>query len=310
MKKYLVLVVALHFAFAANAQLLGSVNFDPKNLVQIKDSVLLSNQLFEETIRSAFFLSRQSFQVSDKKTGDRYGLNNKDEFGTEITLGVKVRNGYILTDKAIRPWEYNAKFETYKENYNPVPYASEYSEFNSTVKYDALDIAQPNELLTESLYFVSSDCLSGKGLAVDCTKGEKEGWLVWIGTDKDDDLNKTANLRLTCYSKTVETDENGNVDVETPDGQNILGGIYVVPVNTAIGILEFRICGVIMENNGKWSIRFPFIGKEKFLKPANDNDKQEEIVDGSKDDLTPIDDIYSPKSSKDKKSKKKSKKKN
>lgn len=266
-------------------------------------------QWIEETTKSAFFLSRQSFQVSDKKTGDLYGLNNKDEFGTEITLGMKVRNGYILTDKAIRPWEYNAKFETYKENYDPVPYASEYSEFNSTVKYDTLDIAQPNELLTESLYFVSSDCLSGKGLAVDCTKGEKEGWLVWIGTDKDDDLNKTANLRLTCYSKKVEANESGNIVVEAPDDQNILGGIYVAPVNTAIGVIEFQICGVIMEKDGKWSIHFPFIGKEKMLKPTQDEEKQEVEANEGKDNLTPIDDIYPPKSSKDKKSKKKSKKK-
>lgn len=267
-------------------------------------------QWIEETTKSAFFLSRQSFQVSDKKTGDLYGLNNKDEFGTEITLGVKVRNGYLLTDKAICPWDYNAKFDTYKENYTPVLYASEYSEFDSTVKYDTLDIAHPNELLTKSLYFISSECLSGKGLVVDCTKGQKRGWIVWIGTDKDDDLNQTANLRLTCYSKTVEVSEGGCVDVEVPDNQNILGGVYVTPDNTVIGVLEFRICGVIVERDGKWGIRFPFIGKEKMLKPTHNKDKQEVKEDDVNDDLTPIDDIYPPKSSKEKKSKKKSKKKN
>lgn len=267
-------------------------------------------QWIEETTKSAFFLSRQSFQVSDKKTGELYGLNNNNEFGTEITLGVKVRNGYLLTDKAICPWEYNAKFETYKENYTPVPYASEYSEFDSTVKYDTLDIAHPNELLTKSIYFVSSAGLSGKGLVVDCTKGKKEGWVVWIGTDKDDDLNRKANLRLTCYSEPVEASEDVSVDVEVPDNQNILGGIYVAPINTAIGVLEFRICGVIGEKDGKWSIRFPFIGKEKWLKPTPNKDKQEVKTDGGNDDLTPVDDMYPQKSSKDRKSKKKSKKRN
>lgn len=300
--------MALHIAFAANAQLLGSVHFDPKNLVQVNDSSLISNTLFENAIRHAFFLSRQSFQVSDKKTGDLYGLNNKDEFGTEITLGVKVKDGYVLTDRAIRPWEYNAKFETYKDGYDPVPYISEYSEFFGTTKYDTLNISRPNELLSKSLYLVSSDCLSGKGLAVDCTKGDKEGWVIWACADKDDDLNKTANLRLTCYSKTVEASEGGSVDAETPDNQKVLGGIYVVPVNAAIGVLEFRICGVIMQKDGKWNIRFPFIGKEKLLKPAQNKDEQEEQVDDGKDSLTPVDDIYPPKSSKDKKSKKKSKK--
>jgi len=308
MKKIIVIIAACYFVLAANAQLLGSVNFDPKNLSHLQDSTFLGNNLFVDAIRPAFFLSRQSFQLSDKKTGDRYGLNNNDEFGTEITLGVKVKGGYVLTDKAVRPWNYNAKFKTYKEGYDPVLYSSEYSEFGGSAKFDTLNIAQPNELLSESLYLISSDCLFNKGLTVDCTKGKKEGWVVWACVDKDDDLSKTANLRLTCYSMAVEASEGGSIDVETPDNQRILGGVYVSPVNADIGVLEFRLSGVMIEKDDKWSIHFPFIGKEKLLKPAQGEDKKATEVDKGKDSLTPIDDIYQPKSPKDKKSKKKSKK--
>lgn len=283
------------------------VAFVSSSYAQLTTRKSAAAQWVENAISPAFFLSRQSFQVSDKKTGDLYGLNNNDEFGTEITLGVKIKNGYVLTDKAIHPWEYNAKFETYKENYNPVQYISEYSEFTDNAKYDTLDISKSkvNELLSKSLYLVSSDCLSNKGLTVDCTKGDKEGWVVWACTDKGADLNKTAKLRLTCYSMAIEASEGGNVDVEIPDNQNILGGIYVSPFNSGIGTIDFRVCGIMVENDGKWSVHFPFIGKEKLLNPVQNKDKQEEKIEDTKDSLTPVDDIYP---AKDKKSKKKSKK--
>lgn len=303
MKKILLIIAAFCFVLAAKAQLLGSVNFDPKNLSQFEDSTLLGNNLFVDAIRPALFLSRQSFQVKDKKTGDLYGLNNKDEFGTEITLGIKVKNGYVLTDRAISPWKYNDKFETYKEKYDPVMFVSEYSECGDAAKYDTLSITRPNMLLSESLYLISSDCFSNKGLVIDGTKGKKDGWVILAGTDKDVDLNKTAKLQLSCYRKSVEANEGNSIDIDTPDNQNILGGIYVTPVNTDIGALEFRVCGIILENNGKWSVHFPFIGKEKLLKQTPDKAVQDTKVE-SKDNLTPVDDMYQQKSAKDKKAKK------
>lgn len=67
-------------------------------------------------VSPALFLFRQSFQVADNKTGDLYGLNNQDEFGAEVSIGIKVKDGFVLTDKAMRPWAYNRKFDEYKEN--------------------------------------------------------------------------------------------------------------------------------------------------------------------------------------------------
>lgn len=262
-------------------------------------------QWIDDAVSSAFFLSRQSFQVSDKKTGELYGLNNKDVFGTELSLGIKIKNGCILTEKAIRPWKYNQKFETYKDNYNPVMYVSEYSEFAESTEYDTLNILEPktNELLSSYLYFVASDCFSGKGLAVDYTKGQKDGWVVWACVDKDEDLNKTAKLKITSYSKAIDLNVSDSINIDTPDGQKVLGGIFVIPVNSGIGTIEFIISGIMVESNGKWNIRFPFTGNENKMNTKHSKDKQETKVDG-KDSLTPVDDIYFPKSQKKEKAKK------
>lgn len=257
----------------------------------------------DDAINSAFFLSRNSFQVSDKKTGELYGLNNQNEFGTEISLGIKIKNGIVLTDRAVRPWEYNAKFDTYRDGYEPVPYMSEYSEIGGDAKYDTLDTSQSKKekILSSSLYFLASDRFSGKGLTVDCTKGTKDGWVVWICANKDADLNKNSKVELVCYSKTIDVNDANKIDIDTPDGQNILGGVYVVPNSTDIGILEFCISGIIVENEGKWSLCFPFIGKEKLMKP-NNQPSATQTTDNN-DSLTPVDDVYGP-PSKEKKNKK------
>lgn len=307
MKKILIFFVIFGFCLTAKAQLLGSLDIDPKAFINVNDSSKTNNDMLKNAVRSAFFLSRQSFQVSDKKTGELYGLNNKDEFGTEISLGIKVKNGFVLTDKAMHPWNHNAKFDTYKKDYNPVLYVSEYSEIGENAKYDTLNISQPKaeELLTNSLYYLKSEHFYSKGLTIDCTKGAKDGWIIWICANKESDLNKTSQLELVCYNKPIDTNDMGKINIETPNGQNILGGIYVVPTNTDIGLLEFYLSGIMVENEGKWNLTFPFVGKEKLLNSTSSQNVAQE--NANKDSLTPVDDVYnqSPKTKKAKESKRK-----
>ena len=253
---------------------------------------------------SAFFLSRQSFQLSNKKTGELYGLNNKNEFGTETSLGVKVQGGYILTDKAIQPWKYNGKFKSYEDEYNPVLCNSEYSEFAGDTKFDSLDIPQSETctLLPYSLYLVTSNRFSDRGFAIDSTGGEKDGWVIWACLGGNDGLGKSAKLELVCYSMPLNSDEKEGISIDTPDVARVLGGIYVNPVRTNIGTLQFSICGVMIEKDGKWNIQFPF-KNNICLKDSNGEGKQPEEA-SDKESLTPVDDMYQPSSSKDKKSKK------
>lgn len=262
----------------------------------------------ESTVDSAFFLSRQSFQVCDKKTGELYGLNNQNEFGTQFSLGVKVKNGYVLTDKAIRPWVYDSKFETYKNGYDPVTYASMYSEFAGETNFDSLDISKSkvNELLTSKVYFVASNSLLNRGLSIDNADGTKKGWIVWVCTDKDGDLNKTAKLELVCLNMTVEASNEYDTEITAPNGFKTLGGIYVTPKNEGIGLLEFYLSGILIENDGKWSLRFPFIGKERITNIVEDKREEKKAKVEEKDTLTPVaDDVYGSQPSKRKKSDKK-----
>ncbi len=293
MKRIFFLLISIVFITSLHAQ-------------QLILSKSTAAQWMETVTRSALFLSRQSFRLSDNKTGELYGLDNKDEFGTDISLGVKVKDGYILTDKAIRPWEYNDKFGKYKDHYKPVPYKSEYSELTENTRYDTLDISpsKMQEISTASLYLITSDCLSGKGLTIDCTSGKKLGWVIWACTEKDEDLNKTAKVKLICYSKDVEAKDNEMIDIDTPDYPNILGGIYVTPVNISIGMMEFHLSGIIAKHNGKWNISFPFVGKEKLVRANSLSKTMEDQTIDRKETLTPVKKDTLDKKSKEKKVKK------
>lgn len=293
MKKIFILVLFSSCSLFAYSQKVIPRQLNPDDLLKEFESIggqTLGHYFWLDAVSSAFFISRQSFQVADKKTGELYGLNNRDEFGTEITLGVKLKDGFLLTDKAVRPWEYNSKFNSYRDGYKPVPYLSEYTEQGEKSDYDSLTCSLQEGEKPLDIYSFKSNIFKGKGLDYDVAEGTRKGWLVWAYTDKDADLNKTAKLSFVCCEKELDVKVDSKESVSAPKDKNILGGIYVVPSITGIGIVKFLLCGVITENDAKWYVSFPFVGmKEKEV--LQKESRVEQNV--PKDSLTPVnDDVY------------------
>lgn len=223
-----------------------------------------NQQLIEDVIKTGLFLSKQSFQICDKETGELFGLNGKKEFGIQYSVGVKVPNGFCLTDKAVRPWLYNSKYVRYKEKYDPVFYQATFSELKENAEYNSLDYAstKPEEVMDSVIYRFSSNTFGEKGFVLDSTKGKKDGWVIWVNADQNIDFEQTLNLNYIIYRKVLTVNErNRSFDINKPNTeQNVLGGIYVVPVYTAIGIVEFRLCGLILSINDEWKVCCPFVG--------------------------------------------------
>lgn len=306
MKKILISILLFSCASFSYSQKVIPGQISREDLLKGMDNVgqTLDKGLLVDAVSSAFFLSRQSFQVADKKTGELYGLNNRDEFGTEITLGVKLKDGFLLTDKAVRPWEYNSKFNNYRDGYKPVPYLSEYTEQGEKSVYDSLNCSLQEGEKPLDVYSFKSNVFKEKGLDYDVAEGPQKGWLVWAYTDKDADLNKTAKLSFICCEKELEVKVDSKESVSAPKDKNILGGIYIVPSITGVGIVKFLLCGVITEKNAKWYVSFPFVGIEENDALQKENDVEQK---SSKDTLTPVnDDVYVKKGNK--KQNKKSKK--
>lgn len=306
MRIVLIAFVALFMATSGKSQLLGSIKINPDELAfppsSNEDMAILKNG-----INSGLFISKQSFQICDKETGELFGLNGKKEFGIQYTVGIKIPNGFLLPDKAIRPWLYNNKFDKYKEKYDPVFYQATFSELGEQVQYDSLDYAltKQQELVDTTLYRFSSKTFGGKGFVLENTSGKKEGWIVWITTNKGTDFEQTGNLNYTIYRKNLTINKKEcffEIDKPTIE-QEVLGGIYVVPAYTEIGVVEFRLCGIIAPQNDKWKIFCPFI-EVKDARTTEEELNQEEKRKDELPELTPVEKRNDEKA-KDKKKRKK-----
>lgn len=248
-----------------------------------------NQQFIENSIKPGLFLSRQSFQICDKETGELFGLNGKKEFGVQYTIGVKCHEGFFLVDQAVRPWLYNNKFEKYKAKYDPVFYQAMFSEIGGKANYDPLDytLTKQEILVDTTLYQFSSRTFKGEGFKLENSMGEKDGWVVWITASRQTDFEEAADLSYTIYKKDIKIDYKGqSFDLEAPNVDRIIvGGIYVVPVYVNIGVIEFRLCGVLVSQNNQWKIFCPFGGMEEPI--AQEGNNLEEVKGGTSE-LTPV----------------------
>lgn len=99
----------------------------------------IGQQYVENAVRTGLFLTKHSFRICDEKSGDLFGLDGKDEFGSQYAFGVKVPGGILLTNRSVCPWLYDVNFEKYKDDYSPVLFQALYSGLEETPKYDLLD---------------------------------------------------------------------------------------------------------------------------------------------------------------------------
>ncbi len=261
-----------------------SLNLFAQNLRYIPNQPLV-----EKAIEKGFFLSKQSYQIYDKKSGDIFGLNGKSEFGVQYTIGIKTLGGFLLVDKAMRPWLYDNNFEKYKGKYDPIFYQALYSESKEKVAYDTLEytLTQQEMLVDTTLYYFPSRTFGGEGFALDDIAGEKDGWIVWITSSREADFEKEVDLHYTIYKKTLTLKQEREVfQIEQPSvEQKILGGIYVVPSYTKIGVLEFKLCGILVPVDDKWFIHCPFVESTHKRNPSvEDSEKESE----QSVELTPI----------------------
>lgn len=259
----------------------------------------VGQQYVENAVRTGIVLTKHSFRICDEKSGDLFGLDGKDEFGSQYAFGVKVPDGILLTNRSVCPWLYDVNFEKYKDEYSPVLFQASYSGLEGTPKFDLLDYEYDKKevLVDTAVYRFMSSTFGGKGFTLDNTAGKKDGWTVWVIARENSNSDSNVQLDFLVYRKEITVSRNGqSFEVDKPDGKlNILGGIYVVPTFKEVGIIEFQLCGVLALTNASWRIYCPFIGKSESETEQIDNQQDSEAQ------LTPI-----GKSKKDKAKNKKS----
>lgn len=247
--------------------------------------------LIASVVENGAFIFSQSYQLEDS-VGKFFGLSGNKEFGTDMSLAYKIKDGYIITNKSKEPWEYNNRFAKLKGRYNPVLFPSQYSELNSEARYDSIAY-NANNLVTiypNQLYAYKADTFFNEGFSVSHKEGLAQGYIIWFTYPADKDLNSFTqmNIMVTKQDIEVSSDRSKEYEINIPSNNEIvMGGIYVVPEITGIGTLQFVLYGVAVNNNDGWKLICPFSKDENIFLSSpvvqKTNDEVDELM------LTPND---------------------
>jgi len=244
-----------------------------------------NQQLIEDAVKEGIFITHRCYQLQDT-TADKltfYGWNNLNYFGDTYSLGIKVKGGYYLNDKAFRPWIYDSKFEEYSESkqFAPVLSASTYRmlEDNTWQQLPYKDVLM-KEILTHQVYLAQDSVFHKKGFTIDCTNGVKQGWLVWVVADKPllEQNDQIPSLLIHRNELTFESKKEIYDIKAPPANKTVLGGLFILPEFTDIGQVNFLLSGILLHENDKWQV-------VRVNSPTNSNVTKTPSTDNS---LTPV----------------------
>ena len=239
----------------------AGINVAAQQSISFVNPLSNNQQLIEDAVKDGLFVVRRYYKLQDTTTTEPsyYGWNNLPYFGFTHSLGVKIKSGFYMDDMAGRPWEYDARFEEYRNSarFAPVISDTEYRLQDDTAYLKLLmDERLVSVISNEQVYFVKDTVFENKGFSVDSLVGVKKGWLVWVITDKPLQEQPDQAFSFTIY-RTELTFENDRDSYEVRNletDKSILGGIYVIPDNSEIGQITFHIAGMLEKKENQWNV--------------------------------------------------------
>lgn len=236
--------------------------------VSLSSQVIVKSQsqsFVEQAIKDGIFVIRQTYQLEDTITQQRFGRYGNEEFGAYSSLAFRTSDGFIVDSQLLSPWETDSNFSRYRTSHKPVmaqAYSVEFGDsIMSPITYstDSLNLGQLRlaKLCPQDSSFVGFDNK--------IYKSPTEGWVVWLSNDST--INESIGLKkpdFTIFKRTVEFHpDTMSYRIDTPNiSKQLWGGIFVVPEQTAIGQITFFLGGVIVREieSNEW-ILVPSVGQ-------------------------------------------------
>jgi hypothetical protein len=221
-----------------------------------------NQQLIEEAVQDGIFIVRQQYQLMDTtaETPEYWGLNGALHFGASYSLGVKTTKGYYLDRKAVYPWLYDDNFDEYRDSDKFAPVISQTGVRHlDSLAYRAIAFNDKSTtaVADSQFYYVDDSATFGRGFIEDNTAGEKKGWLVWAVSEKTmQTVPDTVNVSMLIYRTELNfVNEQTEYEIKKPStNKTILGGIYVLPETTDIGVITVKLCGTLLLKDDKWEV--------------------------------------------------------
>lgn len=221
-------------------------------------------QLIDKAMEGAFVKINQSYELCDTISNEHFGRNEKDYFSIIPFIGIETERGLVFPTAAMMPWINDKDFEEYKGKYKPILTNSKLSLLNTpNSSIRSLTAKIIGEEVSKRLSILNEGSQSVTGLPVDSISGVKDGWFIWLTSESD--IVEKDSVKFISIKKEIEVPFDGeHLNIESPDlSGTIYGGIYVTPVQTAIGQLMFNLTGVMISDDEGWIIDFPFIKANK-----------------------------------------------
>ena len=110
--------------------------------------------------------------------------------------------------------------------------------------------------MEDKLYTVTNNRFDYKGLTIKSLSDKNEGWVVWAVKEKSDNKDGNEKFNYLVYRHELNFEKGKTMyDVNDPKTDNpVVGGVYVLPEVTSIGVISFRLLGVLHSVNNKWKI--------------------------------------------------------
>lgn len=232
-----------------------------------------NQQIIEQVVNSGVFIVKQSYELADS-LGNRYGLNGNKEFGVDYSLAVKIKNGFLISERTIHPWDFNPLFDQYRKDYTPKLFPSTFSEMSNAARFDSITIVEDSlkTLFSGLLYAQASEQFFGDGFSVGGKIGENDGWIVWFTKKHEVDFARTTELSLSIVKKKLSiTPKKDNESYfyqldSLSTNDEIVGGIFVIPEVVGVGHMELKLCGVACKIENGWMLCCPFVSSKDVFK--------------------------------------------
>jgi hypothetical protein len=243
-----------------------------------------NQKLIEQAVEKGFLVVEQAYQLEDTVTHQRFGRYGQDAFGHSYGLGIRVGQGILLRKSLLTPWEQDENFGRYRESHTPVLSLTCLRELNDSVKREVKLSPDTLGLHSPSLFNAPDSTNHIIGFQVQRFQESEEGWLVWITANKAISESEKASTTLTIYKKAIKFNADSlKYEVEAPQVSRIIwGGVFIVPMQTEIGQLTFKLGGVVVASGlNQWRLEVPTLPAlpavsapttSEELTPLNEND--------------------------------------
>lgn len=210
-----------------------------------------NQQFVEQAIKDGMFVIKQSYQLEDTLTQQRFGRFGNEDFGSYASLAIRTNEGLVVEKNLTSPWTVDSNFSRYRDTHRPLLSKTIAVEFGDSIP-SRISISHDSiQSINSNLSLVCDGDSTLLGFELKKYNKPTEGWIVWLSSDSA--MNEYSGRKspdFTIYKKNVEF----NVDsisyvVEAPNTtKKVWGGIFIVPEQTSIGQITFFLGGIVNQN--------------------------------------------------------------